>query len=286
MSEDQPYVVCVGLATQDTIFRVPNHPAPDDRVVASAHASAGGGPAATAAVTLARLGVKTYFVGSVGDDFAGSVIRSDLEAAGVDLSHLTTAGGSMSPQSSILVGLGGRAIVHYPGTIPKIELTDEVRELSRGATWVHVDHAGFGPVSELRSEVRLSIDGGNPISGLVLDNVALYAPTDQQLLRLFPARGLEAALEAGAEIVVMTRGRRGSVGMRRRGELVEAPGYTVEVVSTLGAGDVFHGALLCALVHERELGDALAFANKAAALSCRGLDGRSAIPTLEEVEAA
>ena len=58
----------------------------------------------------------------------------------------------------------------------------------------------------------------------------------------------------------------------------------VEAVSTLGAGDVFHGALLAALVRGASLQDALAMANRVAALSCRGLDGRSAIPTLQELE--
>ena len=54
------YVVCIGAATQDTIFRVPRHPEPDDLVVASDLVVAGGGPAATAAVTLARLGVEFF----------------------------------------------------------------------------------------------------------------------------------------------------------------------------------------------------------------------------------
>ncbi|HSO01736.1 MAG TPA: PfkB family carbohydrate kinase, partial [Gaiellaceae bacterium] len=61
-------VVCVGLATLDTIFAVPRHPGPDDRVVATELAIAGGGPAATAAVALARLGTEVAFVGLVGDD--------------------------------------------------------------------------------------------------------------------------------------------------------------------------------------------------------------------------
>ena len=50
-------VACVGLATRDTILRVPTLPAHDGRVVADELAVAGGGPAATAAVPLARLGV-------------------------------------------------------------------------------------------------------------------------------------------------------------------------------------------------------------------------------------
>jgi sulfofructose kinase len=56
-------------------------------------------------------------------------------------------------------------------------------------------------------------------------------------------------------------------------------------VSTLGAGDVFHGALLAWLVRGAPLDEALRAACVAAALSTRALDGRSAIPTRDEVEA-
>ena len=56
-------------------------------------------------------------------------------------------------------------------------------------------------------------------------------------------------------------------------------------MSTLGAGDVFHGALLASLVRGLEIADALRHANAAAALSCRALDGRSGIPTWPELEA-
>lgn len=67
-------------------------------------------------------------------------------------------------------------------------------------------------------------------------------------------------------------------------EHVSAPAFPVDVVSTLGAGDVFHGALLAQLVRDVPLPDALAPANACAALSCRALDGRSAIPTGEELD--
>jgi sugar/nucleoside kinase (ribokinase family) len=64
-----------------------------------------------------------------------------------------------------------------------------------------------------------------------------------------------------------------------------APGFVTEVASTLGAGDVFHGAFLAALIEERPLDEALRFANAVAALSCRALDGRSAIPSRAEADA-
>jgi sugar/nucleoside kinase (ribokinase family) len=75
------------------------------------------------------------------------------------------------------------------------------------------------------------------------------------------------------------------VATTRAGETVLAPGVPCAgFVSTLGAGDVFHGALLAYLVRGASLDDALRAANTAASLSCRALDGRSAIPTLHELQ--
>ena len=137
------YVVCLGLATLDTISAVPRHPKPDDRVVATAHAVAGGGPAATAAVALARLGVEVHVVGAVGDDRAGDELRAGLAAEGVEVTELAAVAGAPSPQSSVLVGDGTRAIVTFPGGPPPLELSQSALALCRDAAWVHLDHAGY-----------------------------------------------------------------------------------------------------------------------------------------------
>jgi sulfofructose kinase len=269
----------VGLATRDTILVVPVFPKPDGRVVASGLAVAGGGPAATAAVTLSRLGVEAAFLGAVGDDEAGAFVRAGLVAEGVDVTHLAVVPGARTAESVILVDAdGGRSIVHHRG-----DATARVEsEALEGAAYVHVDHVGYPLVRRLSVEGALSVDGGNPIEELGLDGVALYAPTEATLREQFgDARG---AIDAGAELVVVTRGARGSIATSRAGAVVEAPGTPVEAVSTLGAGDVFHGALLAWLAEGAPLDDALRAANTAAALSCRALDGRSAIPARDELE--
>src|SRR3954452_16680444 len=149
-------IVCVGLATRDTIYAVPRHPEPDGRVVATELVVAGGGPAATAAVTIARLGVDARFVGVVDGDLDGvEVVRRS---------------GRMV-ESTILVGDGSRTIV----TEEAAEF-DVPPELLDDADWVHVDHVGWGALPPAQA-LRLSVDGGNPIPGLSLDDVALYAPT-------------------------------------------------------------------------------------------------------------
>jgi sugar/nucleoside kinase (ribokinase family) len=234
------------LATRDTILRVPELPEPDGRVVATERVVAGGGPAATAAVAIAKLGVPVRFVGVVDDDLPGvETVRMP---------------GRM-PESTILVHGASRSIVaeEPPSFTCPAEALD-------GAEWVHVDHVGYGAVA---GDHRLSVDGGNPIPDLDLDRVDLYAPNRDDGRR--------------ARVTVVTRGADGCTAYLGD-ESFDVPGYPVDdVVSTLGAGDVFHGALLAALARGLDLADALTKANAAAALSCRALDGRSAIPTWDEL---
>jgi sugar/nucleoside kinase (ribokinase family) len=61
-------------------------------------------------------------------------------------------------------------------------------------------------------------------------------------------------------------------------DAVHVPATPATIVSTLGAGDVYHGALLAAVAAGLPLVDAAAFAGRTASASCAGLDGRSAIP--------
>jgi sugar/nucleoside kinase (ribokinase family) len=239
-------IVCVGAATRDTIYRVSEFPEPDGRVVATERLVAGGGTAATAAVAIARLGVPARFVGVVDEDLPGvETVRMP---------------GRMI-ESTILVHRDERAIItEEPDafTCPPDALED--------AEWVHVDHVGYRAV---RGDVRLSVDGGNPVPDLDMSRVELYAPNHDDGRR--------------AKITVITRGADGCTAYLGE-DRFDVPGFPVDdVVSTLGAGDVFHGALLAALARGLDLADALTKANAAAALSCRALDGRSAIPTWEEL---
>jgi sugar/nucleoside kinase (ribokinase family) len=100
-----------------------------------------------------------------------------------------------------------------------------------------------------------------------------------------PVTAGRAAIAAAARTVVATAGAGGSFGVTAETS-VSAPALPVRPVSSLGAGDVFHGASLAALELGRELPEAIRFANVTAALSRRGIDGRSGIPTRDEVENA
>jgi sugar/nucleoside kinase (ribokinase family) len=286
-------VVFVGAATIDSIALVGSFPAPDQRVVAEDLVFAGGGPAATAAVAAARLGVPAAFVGTVGDDADGERIIEGLVAEGIDVSGVTRAAGARSAASVIVVdrARGTRAICARPG--PDVDISRGAN-LIDSAEWVHADHLGWSAVSHLVAPTatrrpKLSIDGGNAIPGFTPAGVDLYVPTVEALQRVYgeatPDGLLDAAMRDGARRVVATAGAGGSYAVDSAGERAYAPARQVRVLSTLGAGDVFHGALVAAHTRDLPLGHALEYANTVAALSCLGLDGRSAIPTHDQVDA-
>ena len=282
-------VVCVGLATADLIVELPHWPEADGRLVVEALRRSGGGPAATAAVAVARLGGHVAMCGAVGSDEAGTGVRDGLAAQGVDVVHLVALEG-VTAESVVLLDRSAatRSILHAPGvTLDRLEAP--ARAALEAASWVHVDHAGWRlAVAAGVPRGRLSVDAGNPIDGLQLAGLGLYAPTSKALLARHPrplGEAIAAALEEGAERVVVTFGADGALGADGTGAW-RVPPVRVEVRSTLGAGDVFHGALVASLAGGHSLADALARANVAAALSCRGLDGREAIPSTSELAAA
>lgn len=295
-----PRLVFVGAATLDTIALVDRFPEPDERQVAEDLVTAGGGPAATAAVAARRLGETVGLVAAVGHDRDGDRVLDDLAAEGVDVTTAVRVPDTRTAASVVLVDrtLGSRAICNRPGPGLRIGAGSPAEQLIAEAEWVHVDHVGWAAVGPLLARLgtrrpRLSVDGGNPIRGFSAAGVDLYAPTldalarryghDDPDARLDPDALLDAALREGATWVVATLGAGGALAASADGDRVAVPGYRVDVVSTLGAGDVFHGALVAAAAREQPFDTRITYATIAAALSCRGLDGRSAIPTHEEV---
>lgn len=272
-------VLCVGAVNIDTIALVDHLPAIDERAVARQFTTGFGGPASTAAVALARQGHSVAVCASVGSDPQGDAFVADLQAEGVGVEWITRDEGPTA-RSIVLVDADtrSRAIVTSPFRSHPRSIPVDAAEI------IHTDQAGYHPAREAIDQsgrqVRLSIDAGNPIEQLSLAGVWLYSPTVSALRRQFGGdvdACLAAAHDEGATIVAATDGPRGSL-WSEDGMHISVPGFHVDVASSLGAGDVFHGALLSAVIEGLTPERALLRANACAAMSCAGLDGRSAIP--------
>ena len=268
------------------------YPIADERVIAEEISRAGGGPAAVAAVTLSRLGVRSAVVGTIGDDADGKEVLRIFEKEGVDTSGISI--GTSATAGSVIVAskeFSARAIsTRQPVT--QAAMNDAAKKLIASADWVHVDHVGIKRLDEAGISrgkgPQISFDAGYGVESFDPITVDLFVPTDRQMSLRYPGIDLAVALEndsmKAGNTVVATQGSAGSAGFSPETGLVTAPGFKVEVTSTLGAGDVFHGALVAQLIQGHQLQEAMRRANAVAALSCRGLDGQSMIPTTIELD--
>ena len=284
-------VVCLGIITIDTIALVEQYPGEDERVLAKQIIRAGGGPAAVAAVTLSRLGISTAIAGTIGDDEDGAEVLRIFAREGVDTSGISI-GANATSGSVIVASLANNSrAINTRQPMQQVALNSAAKKLISKAKWLHVDHVG---ITQLQAEKitrgagpKISFDAGYNVADFDASQVDLFVPTDKQMELRFPGVNLGAAVESDAvaakNVTVATQGSAGSTGYSGDSGLVQADGFKVDVVSTLGAGDVFHGALLAQVIQGYNLADSLKRANAVAALSCRGLDGQSMIPNTSEL---
>jgi len=285
--------VCVGVATIDTIALVDKYPSADERVMAQEISRAGGGPAAVAAVALSRLGIKSAIIGTIGDDADGKEVLRIFEKEGVDTSGISV--GTSATAGSVIVASKEHSARAISTRQPMVQapISEAAKKLITQAQWVHVDHVGVNRLAELGisrgNGPLISFDAGYGVETFDPITVDLFVPTDRQMALRYPGIDLAVALEndsmKAGNTVVATQGSAGSAGFSPETGLVTAPGFTVDVMSTLGAGDVFHGALVAQLIQGFPLQEAMRRANAVAALSCTGLDGQSKIPTTTELDA-
>jgi sugar/nucleoside kinase (ribokinase family) len=287
-------VLAIGLATADLISSLSTYPNSNSRVVAQEMTLSGGGPAATAAVTLSRLGHKVQMISAVGSDQLGEMVIKGLNEDGVDTHNILVSAEANTSVSQIIVTFekNNRLIVTKPGTGINEAVLKFDFNIPR--SWIHIDQAGYAALLETGKKDTvfknhfISIDGGNHIKDLNLTDVDLYTPTIDELHNIFGIKLskkelLLSAISIGAQIVVATDGEHGSYAIEN-GELISVKAFTGPIHSTLGAGDVFHGALLSGLINKHSLSTSMRNANLAAYISCRGLDGRSAIPKRHDLE--
>ena len=291
-------VVGIGLNAIDYLVGLPRFPVPGEKLRMSAFAREGGGQVATALVALSRWGCRCKYVGTVGDDEHGRLSSLLLSREGVDLAHVRTVPGASSQFAVILVEeeTGERTILWDRD--PRIRVSPEDLPLDdiRRARALLLDGHDVPPAIIAARTARAA---GVPV---VLDAEKVQEGTDE-LLSLsdhivaaghFPGVLMPgASAEDGAREILrryaprtatVTLGPRGAFGCDGREEIF-SPSIRVEAVDTTGAGDIFHAGFLYALLEGLPFREILAFANTAAGLSCKGMGGRAAIPTIEEIRA-
>jgi sugar/nucleoside kinase (ribokinase family) len=287
----------IGQVSLDRVVCVDRLPRPGEKRTLRSEHSLPGGQVATALVAAQRLGAACTFAGVVGDDEAGERAVAPFDAAGISLEHLHRLREVASRQALVLVEeeTGERSILERRPEALRLPVPPlpPARVAEAAVVLVDLEHP---EASAWAAEVARGADVPVLVDADRVSDAALsiHRMADFPMISKGFAEELSSdsshigALRAlrgpRTRIAVVTRGARGSLALWED-RVLETPTLETPVVDTTGAGDVFRGAFAWALTDGRGPSDALAVANIAAALSCRGLGAQGALPTREEIDA-
>lgn len=288
-------VSCVGAIVFDEVFLYTDMPSGDGKFFADGIIETGGGMAATAAVAAASLGAKTCFVGRVGDDAAGRWLLAELAGRGVDTRFCRLIPGARTQRSAVLVDASGERLIASfrdrsmdasTGWLPLPAITQADAVLSdirwpAGAAKVLLAAQKRQRIGVLDADITSDPDAKialHAASHLVFSRDGLAGLSGTTDLRA----GLAWAQAQNQGIAAVTVGGAGSYWLAGE-HLLHLQALRVAVRNTLGAGDVFHGALAVALAEAWEFSEAMRFATAAAALFCSRPPGWASMPSCAEV---
>jgi sugar/nucleoside kinase (ribokinase family) len=262
-----------------------------------------GGSAAITACGAARLGLRTAFVGRVGNDALGRFVLDALAGRGVDVSGCVVDSDLSTALTVVLVHGEDRAILTAPGCLPSLTIEDVDSALVRAARHVHVSSYFLQPrlaagVPGWFAAIRegggsTSLDTNDDPSGewdcgvaAAIAQADVFLPNEAEALALTGRTDGDVVaacrqLASAARLPVIKCGARGALAWHADGA-VTAPGLAVEPVDTVGAGDSFNAGFLAGWLSGHGIRESLRLAAACGSLSTRAMGGTEAQPTMAE----
>ncbi len=289
-------IVCIGHAVYDTTIPLCGFLEENTKLRIDTKFDCGGGPACNAAYLLGKWGMDVSFVGLVGKDKFGKLIKQELEEVGVDTTYLKMASHYETTSSIIFANVetGTRTVVSYrPGEIEKL---DEVN-LDFEPDVILIDGHEYDVSKKILTQYPKAIsimDAGR----VTEDNLDLIQYIDYVVCsKDFAEEATQIKFEKDysnkEEIyrklkekcpnqLIITLESKGCL-YEEEGKLKIAPGIEVRSIDSTGAGDIFHGAFTYGVATKMSLEENLRFSNVTAGLSVTKVGGRNSIFDLDVI---
>jgi sulfofructose kinase len=288
-------LVGVGLNATDTVIPLSKYPTRGSKVEYSHASVLPGGQVASTVVACQRWGMRTRYVGKLGDDVAATLHREAFAHAGVE-TRLITVNGGASSQSLILVDDGGeRTVLCRRDERMNLQPAELNRDWIVNAGALHVDGYDTAAATvaaqwarEAGVPVIADLDETYPGIEDLLANIDYVVTSRDFPIRLMRESNLEFALQMmqrrfGSRIAAATLGEDGVLAWDGE-QFHHAPAFRVPVVDTTGAGDIFHAGFIYGLLQDWPLQRQLDFACAAAALNCTQVGARGGIMPVDVIE--
>ena len=289
-------LVGVGLNATDTLIPLASYPERGSKMEYRSETVLPGGQVASTVIACQHWGLRTRYVGKLGEDPAAALHHSAFAREGVE-TRIATVPGGVSPQSLILVDAAGeRTVLNRRDDRLVLQPEELEREWIINARALHVDGHDTAAATLAATWAR---EAGIPV---VADLDELYPGVEALLEKIdylivsrdFPCRlmnepDLETALREmqdryGSVLAAATLGPDGVLAWTGS-DFHHAAAYCVPVTDTTGAGDIFHAGFIYGLLQGWPLDRQLDFACAAAAMNCMGVGARGGIETLDAIEA-
>lgn len=287
-----------GLNAVDHLIVVPEYPAFDSKVRFFEHKQTAGGQAATTMSALQRLGLKTAYAGRFGADSEGEFGLETLKAEGVNCEFAEVVAAACNQVAFIIIDArnGERTIIWDRDDRLSYRADEAPIALAARGRVLHLD--AHDPPAGVRM-AQTARDGGTIVTAdidNIYDGLPELLPLIDVLIgsREFPRRLtgvdderaalIELKARYGCGIVGMTKGVEGAI-ILCEDQFVESPSFAVPggCRDTTGSGDAFHGGFLYGLLSGEDVETSLKLANAVAALKCRALGARTALPAKSEL---
>jgi len=293
--------ICFGALNMDKLYRVNKIAGEDEESYITDFKEAPGGSAANTAMGLARLGLKTGFIGKVSDDREGQLLIEDFEREGVNTNGIAVLRES---RSGVVIGFvdkeGERALYVDPGVNDSLQFEEINLKYAQNTEFLHLtSFVGENPFRAQKNlikalpNVRVSFDPGELyarkglISLLPIIKRSTVLFLNRNEMKLLTGEGYEKGskllLKKGVSITAVKLGKKGCyVTDGKESHLVEP--YEVKVVDTTGAGDAFCAGFLYGLIRGKDLHECAKLGNFVASRCITKIGARAGLPTLQELK--
>lgn len=285
----------------DLVYRTKRIPSEGETVIGTSFGRYPGGKGANQAVAAARLGAQVTMVGKLGCDSFGDEMVATLSAEGIDVSNVLREDSTATGVSSVMLDEhGNNRIIIIPGSNLKYTSQElrSVEHLIRSSKMIvmqlemdmSIVEEGVSLASKYGVPVLLNPAPAQKLSDHVMRSVDYLTPNETEAEILTGVKVIDTAsaeeaarilLSKGVKNVVITLAEKGAL-IASKGTVQHIPGFRVDPVDTVAAGDAFNGALAVGIIRGESLVQATRFANAVGALT---VTKNGAIPSLPSRQA-
>lgn len=298
-------VAAIGELNADLVVTGLNGiPQAGKEIIADRYSITLGSSTAICASGLSKLGLKTVFVGKVGNDHLGKVVLEGLKKNDVKMDYVVTDDAIKTGLTISLSDRKDRALVTYLGSISELKfedidlsILDKVRHIHVGSFFLQSKlREGLPKLFALakKKNVTTSLDAGwddtrNWDYGIwdVLPYTDVFFPNETEALHIAKTGNLSEAVDRLAEkcgTVVVKLGPKGAIAKRGGRVMTQKTYESLKAVDTTGAGDSFNAGFLYAFLHDKDLQECLRYGNACGSISITKYGGASSCATRKEAE--